>query len=69
MTLDSSSLMWGLLFSSVGFGFFLYGKKQKAVVPLVCGLVLMVLPYFITNIALLVASGAALMVIPYYISI
>jgi hypothetical protein len=69
MTLDTSSLMWGVLFSSVGLGFFLYGKKQKAVVPLVCGLVLMVLPYFISNVMLLVAASVALMVIPYYISV
>ena len=69
MTLDTSSLMWGVLFSSFGLGFFLYGKKQKAVVPLVCGLGLMVMPYFISNILLLVAASIALMVIPYYFSI
>jgi hypothetical protein len=66
MSLDTSTLMWGLLFGSVGLGFFLYGKKQKAVVPLVCGLGLMVLPYFISNILLLVTASIALMVIPYY---
>ena len=69
MSLDTSSLMWGVLFSSIGLGFFLYGKKQKAVVPLVCGLGLMVMPYFISNILLLVAASIALMVIPYYFSI
>jgi len=69
MTLDTSSLMWGLLFGSVGLGFFLYGKKQSAVVPLVCGLALMALPYFISNTVLLVAAGAALMAIPYFFSI
>lgn len=69
MTLDTSTLLWGLLFSSLGLGFFLYGKKQKAVVPLVCGLVLMVLPYFVSNVMLLVVAGVALMVIPYFISI
>jgi len=69
MVLDTSSLLWGLLFGSVGLGFFLYGKKQRAVVPLACGLALMVLPYFISNILLLVAAGVALIVIPYFISI
>jgi hypothetical protein len=69
MTLDTSSLMWGVLFSSVGLGFFLYGKKQRAVVPLVCGLLLMVLPYFVSNVMLLVAASVALIVAPYYISI
>jgi len=36
--MNTSLLLWSLLFSSVGLGFFIYGKKQKAVVPLFCGL-------------------------------
>ncbi|MDR3412664.1 MAG: hypothetical protein P4L87_17260 [Formivibrio sp.] len=65
--MNTSSLFLGLLFSSIGFGFFIYGKKQKTLVPLLCGLVLMVYPYFISNWMLLVAIGVALMVIPYFI--
>jgi len=58
-----------LLFGSFGLGFFVYGKRQKAVVPLVCGLVLMGFPYFISNIFLLVAIGVVLMAIPYFVRI
>jgi hypothetical protein len=58
-----------LLFGSVGLGFLVYGKKQKAVVPLVCGLVLMIFPYFIANTILLVAIGAALIALPYFVRI
>jgi len=58
-----------LLFGSVGLGFFIYGKKQKSVVPLVCGLVLMIFPYFISNTVLLVAIGVALMTLPYFVKI
>jgi len=54
---DVGVLLWGLLFSSIELGFFLYGKKQRAVVPLVCGLVLMIYPYFIPNVIALVAIG------------
>jgi hypothetical protein len=67
--LSTSSLVWGLLFGSIGLGFFMYGKKQRAVVPLVCGLVLMVFPYFISNTVLLVIVGVALMAIPYFVRI
>jgi predicted membrane protein len=63
---DTSSLLWGLLFGSIGLGFFIYGKRQKAVVPLVCGLVLMIFPYFISNAILLVAIGVALVALPYF---
>jgi len=40
--MNTSLLLWGLLFSSVGLGFFIYDKKQKAVAPLFCGLGLMI---------------------------
>ncbi len=59
-------LLWGLLFSSVGFAYFLYGKRQRAVVPLVCGIVLMVFPYVIPNVIALVAIGALLIAVPYF---
>jgi hypothetical protein len=63
---NAGVLLWGLLFSSIGLGFFLYGRKQRAVVPLVCGLVLMVYPYFIPNVIALVAIGLALSAVPYF---
>jgi hypothetical protein len=64
--LNESSLWWGLLFGSCGLGFFLYGKKQNAVVPLVCGLALMIYPYFVSSTPLLVGIGVVLMAIPYF---
>ena len=61
--MNASLLLWGSLFGSVGLGFFIYGKRQKAVVPLVCGLVLMVFPYFVSNTIALVAIGIALIAV------
>ncbi len=65
--MNMPQLLWGLLFGSIGLGFFIYGKKQKAVVPLFCGLGLMIYPYFVSNAYLLVAVGAALTVLPYFV--
>jgi len=62
----TSSLLWGMIFGSIGLGFFVYGKKQGAVVPLACGLALMIFPYFVSSTLLLVAIGAALIAIPYF---
>jgi hypothetical protein len=56
-----------LFFGSIGLGFFIYGRKQRAVVPLLCGLVLMVFPYFVSNVMLLVGIGALLIAIPYFL--
>jgi hypothetical protein len=63
---NAGVLLWGLLFSSIGLGFFLYGRKQRAVVPLVCGLVLMIYPYFIPNVIALIAIGVVLSAVPYF---
>lgn len=43
------------------------GKRQRTVVPLACGLALMIFPYFVSNTVLLVILGAVLMVIPYFV--
>lgn len=61
-----STLLWGVLFGSIGLGFFIYGKKQRAIVPLVCGVALMLCPYVVSNVILLVIVGIALMAIPYF---
>jgi hypothetical protein len=65
--MDASLLLWSVLFGGIGGGFFLYGKKQKAVVPLVVGIALIVLPYFISHVGLLLLLGAGLVVLPYYL--
>ena len=67
--MDTASLLWGLLFSSIGFGYFLYGKKQHSVVPLLCGIALMVYPYFISGNVLIVVIGSVLSAIPYFIQL
>ena len=67
--ITASSLLLGLLFGSIGLGFFIYGRKQRAVVPLLCGLGLMVVPYFIANALLLFGVGAVLVAVPYFVRI
>jgi hypothetical protein len=65
--MDTSFLLWGLLFGSIGLGFFVYGRRQKTVVPLVCGVALMIFPYFVSSTMLLVILGLALIAIPYFV--
>jgi hypothetical protein len=64
--MGESTLLWGLLFGSIGVGFALYGRQQRAVVPLLCGIALMVYPYFVPNVIALVAIGIVLMALPYF---
>jgi hypothetical protein len=64
--MNTANLLWGLLFSSIGLGFFLYGKKQQRPVPLICGVALMIYPYFVPNTVALVVVGVVLTAIPYF---
>ena len=63
----SATIFWGLLFGSIGTGYFIYGKKQRRAVPLACGVLLVVYPYFISSILVMVLIGAALSITPYFI--
>ena len=47
--MTTASLLWSVLFGAVGMGYFVYGKKQRAAVPLVCGVALMVFPYMVPS--------------------
>ncbi|MBA6390851.1 hypothetical protein H4J38_08685 [Colwellia sp. BRX10-3] len=68
--MDSSSIMlWSVLFGGIGIGYFLYGKKQKAIVPLCTGLALFVFPYFMSSVIMLLIVGVILVAIPYFIKI
>jgi hypothetical protein len=64
---SETTLLWGLLFGSIGLGYFVYGKRQRRGIPLACGVGLMVFPYFVSNTILLVLIGSVLAVVPYFL--
>ena len=61
---DTSYLLTSLVFSSIGLGYFIYGKKQKHKVVYYSGIGLMIYPYFITSVSTVVLSGVVLMAAP-----
>ncbi len=65
--MTTAAMLWGLLFSSIGVGYAIYGRKQNVPVAFICGLLLMGYPFVITNSALLVLVGALLMATPFVI--
>jgi hypothetical protein len=65
----SSQLIWGVIFGAIGLGYFVYGRKQRAVVPLLTGISLFIFPYFISNVYMLVVLGLILVMVPYFIRI
>jgi hypothetical protein len=55
---SGANLIGGLLFGSIGFVAFVYGKRMNVWKPMFLGLALMAYPYFVTNDIALFAIGA-----------
>ena len=64
---SEAALIWNVLLSAFGLGYFIYGKKQKMVLPLVCGIGLMVFPYFVSSAVAMALIGAVLLAAPWFI--
>ena len=64
---DQSILIWGMLFGAIGLGFFVYGARQRVIVPFAIGVALFVFPYFVSNLYLLIAIGVVLVAVPYFV--
>jgi hypothetical protein len=62
--MDSATILWSLLFGSIGLGYFMYGKKQSNPVARYSGVALMIYPYFISNTIVLVVVGVVLLLLP-----
>jgi hypothetical protein len=65
--MNQAELLWGVLFSSIGLGYFIYGRRQSRMIPLVCGVMLMVYPYFMPNSTALVIVGVIFLAVPYFL--
>ncbi len=66
MSFDPIDLFLGFMFSSIGLGYFIYGKKQKLLVPMLVGASLMAYTFFVPNRIAIVVIGIILSVIPYF---
>ena len=55
------SFMASLAVGSVGFGLFLYGRKQQAMPQLGVGVTMMVYPYFVTGTVLMLGICGVLL--------
>ncbi|HEY6207297.1 MAG TPA: hypothetical protein VIW21_14160 [Chthoniobacterales bacterium] len=55
---SAANLIGGLVFGSIGFIAFIYGKRMNLWKPMLLGLALMVYPYFISDDVMMIAIGA-----------
>ena len=62
-------ILSGLLFSSVGLGYFIYGRRQNRKLALLAGIALMVSPYFVPSTLAMVVTGGLLMSLPWFLDL
>ena len=60
-------LMWTMVLGSIGLGYFVYGKKQHLIVPMLAGAGLCIYPYFVSGLAGTIVIALVLIVVPWLI--
>jgi len=65
--MSGTTLLLSLLTGSVGTGYFIYGKKQRQFVPMISGVGLCFVPYFISNLLVLAGVSLVLCLLPFLI--
>jgi hypothetical protein len=63
--MQMSTLIVGLLAGALGAGYFVYGKRQAKITPMVAGALLCIYPYFVDGALWLVLIGVALAAAPF----
>ena len=58
-------LLLGLVFGSLGVGYWIYGRRRQEVVPLICGTVLIVVPIFVSTLWLLALIDTLFVLAPW----
>jgi hypothetical protein len=67
MATEAWNLFLIVIFSAIGFGYFIYGKRQREGMPLVAGILLMLYPYFVSSTLGLIVVGIMIMAVPFAI--
>jgi len=57
LQLSAANVIGGFVFGSIGFVAFVYGKRMQLWKMMLCGLVLMIYPYFVENTSIMLAIG------------
>jgi hypothetical protein len=64
---SGSTLLIGMIAGVFGVAYFVYGKRQAKLIPLIAGVLLCVYPYFIESVLWLSIVGILLLAAPFVI--
>jgi hypothetical protein len=62
MDFSAGSMIASMIVSTIGGGFFMYGKKQSRLPQVVTGLVLIGFPYFVGDVTWMIAIAVAVII-------
>ena len=62
--MSTTDLLLGVWLGAIGGAYILYGRKQAAPIPLVCGILLVVEPTVLKGTVLQIVAGVALAALP-----
>jgi hypothetical protein len=65
LNFDSSFLFASLLWGSIGIGYWIYGKKQREMMPMIGGAAMIAISYLVSSWLLMSLLGLALVVAVY----
>lgn len=65
--LSSSTLFASLIWGAVGTGMCVYGWKQKAAIPLACGVAMVGVSYMISSALLMSLASIAILAVMYWL--
>lgn len=65
--MDVNWLLLSMVYSTVGLSMFMYGKKAVRFVPLIAGIALMVVPYFVDSLLWMSVVCITLMASPFFL--
>jgi hypothetical protein len=64
---SGSTLLIGMIAGVFGVAYFVYGKRQAKLAPLIAGVALCVYPYFIESVVWLCVVGVVLLAAPFVV--
>ena len=62
-----NSLLISVFAGAIGAGYFMYGRRQTKIVPMVSGILLCIYPYFVDSLLWLLGIGIVLAVAPFVV--
>ena len=67
--MGASSLFMGLFTGLIGAGYFMYGKRRERIMPMLVGVAMIIVPYFLDGWVTNAVVTAVLCAIPFFVAV